>query len=77
MAKEMGLQVEGCRFWWLHLTGDNMGIRKIRNDIDALEIALNVNHSKIYINVYTKVSNISSNDNDVVVPGRCDKHLHI
>lgn len=51
MAKEMGLQVEGCRFWWLHLTGDNMGIREIRNDIDALEIALNVNHSKIYINV--------------------------
>ena len=69
MAKAMNLQVEGCTFWRLHLKGSVMDIREIRNDADALELALNVAHDRM-INVYVKVSNICTNDSDVVP--RCE-----
>ena len=42
-----------------------MGIREIRNDADVLELALNVDYDRM-INVYAKVSDIGTNDSDVV-----------
>ena len=65
MAKVMSLQAEGCTFWWLHVKSSNMGIREIRNDTDALELVLNLDHNRM-INVYAKVFNIGTNDSDVV-----------
>ena len=65
------MQVEGGTFWWQHLKSSNMGIREIRNDADALELALNVDHDRM-INIYTKVSNIGTNDRDVVSTSRCE-----
>ena len=70
-AKEMSLQVERCTLWWLQLKSSNMGTREIRNDADALELALDVDHRRM-INVYAKVSNIGANDSDVVPTSRCE-----
>ena len=71
MAKEMNLQVEGCTFWWLHLKSSDMDIREIKNNADALELALNVAHDRM-INIYAKVSNIGINGSDVVSTFRCE-----
>ena len=71
MTKEMNLQVEGCTFWWLHLKSSDMDIREIKNDADALELALNVAHDRM-INIYAKVSNIGINGSDVVSTFRCE-----
>ena len=68
MAKEMSLQIKWCTFWWLHLKSSNMDIREIRNDADALELALNVDHDRM-INVYA--TNIGTNNSDVVPTSRC------
>ena len=46
-----------------------MDIREIKNDADALELALNVAHDRI-INAYAKVSNIGINGSDVVSTSR-------
>ncbi|XP_039133195.1 protein diaphanous homolog 1-like [Dioscorea cayenensis subsp. rotundata] len=59
MAKEMGLIVDGCRFWWLDINNSTMGLREIINDADALAMAMTVNHTKV-INLYAKVSSSDS-----------------
>ncbi|XP_039141161.1 uncharacterized protein LOC120278432 isoform X2 [Dioscorea cayenensis subsp. rotundata] len=55
MSKELNLEVEGCSFWWLDLTGGNTGLTEIKNDQDVLAIALGVGYSRV-VNVYVKVS---------------------
>ncbi|KAJ0962494.1 hypothetical protein J5N97_027616 [Dioscorea zingiberensis] len=57
MAKAMSLEVDGCRFYWMDHCDKKKGLKEIKNDQDAMEMALRVDGSR-YINVYAKVCKI-------------------
>ncbi|KAJ0965293.1 hypothetical protein J5N97_026431 [Dioscorea zingiberensis] len=64
MAKELELHVEGCTFWWKETKSEMLGMSQIKNDLDAVAMALAMDHSKV-INVYVKLTNAEISD---VVP---------
>lgn len=37
MAKELGLQVDGCTFWWMRFKGNGLSLAEIKDDVDALD----------------------------------------
>lgn len=54
MAKELNLDVEGCHLRWLDIMSDNMGLKDIITDADALLMARSVGFCRtltIYVSV--------------------------
>ena len=46
MAREFKLDVDGCNTWWLYVNSESKGLREIKNDLDALTMANNINSSR-------------------------------
>ena len=42
IAKELNLDVKGCKFWWLDIMGDVMGMKDIEANADALAMAQHI-----------------------------------
>lgn len=56
MAKGLKLDVEGSTFWFEDILNQSIGVSKIKNDLDALSMALSMDRSRI-ANVYIKLIN--------------------
>ena len=64
MAKGLKLDVEGATFWFKDSKSERMGMSKIKDDLDALAMAMPVDESRVS-NLYvkeTKVNVTSSSD---------------
>lgn len=55
MTKELNLDVEGCKFLWMDLMSDKMGMTEIKDDADALVMAQSVDLCKV-VNNYAKIT---------------------
>ena len=57
IAKELNLDVEGYKFWWLDIFGDVMGMKEIETDADALTMAQHIDFCK-EINNFARVTRL-------------------
>lgn len=46
MARESKLEVEGCSILWLHVHGENKGLKEIVTNLDVLIMAISMDSSR-------------------------------
>ena len=53
IAKEMKLDVEGCKYWWLDIISDRMGMKEIKTDVDGLTRTQHIDYCR-EVNIFAK-----------------------
>ena len=46
MSREFNLDNDGCSIWWLNVSNESKDLREIKNDLNALNMANNVDSTK-------------------------------